>query len=95
MNGLKIGTALFSPRLRVEWRHEFEEGAAQSIRYADWLDSPTYSVTASELARDQLAVGLGAGLRLDDDWALAADISGRFDRDTEAGNMRLEVSKRF
>jgi uncharacterized protein YhjY with autotransporter beta-barrel domain len=95
MNGLKIGTAPFSPRLRVEWRHEFEEGAAQSIRYADWLDSPTYSVTASELARDQLAVGLGAGLRLDDDWALAADISGRFDRDTEAGNMRLEVSKRF
>ena len=95
LNGLKIGSALFSPRLRVEWRHAFEDPGTQGIRYADWVDSPVYTVTESDLARDQLAIGLGAGLRLDNDWAVAADISGRFDRDTEAGSMRLEVSKRF
>jgi uncharacterized protein YhjY with autotransporter beta-barrel domain len=95
MNGLKIGTALFSPRVRLEWRHEFDEAASQGIRYADWVDSPIYTVTETGLARDQLAIGLGAGLHLDDDWSVAADLSGRFDRDSEAGSMRLEISRRF
>ncbi len=95
MNGLKIGTALFSPRVRLEWRHEFDEAGSQGIRYADWVDSPIYTVTETGLARDQLAIGLGAGLYLDDDWSVAADLSGRFDRDSEAGSMRLEVSRRF
>jgi uncharacterized protein with beta-barrel porin domain len=95
MNGLKIGTALFSPRVRLEWRHEFDEAASQGIRYADWVDSPIYTVTETGLARDQLAIGVGAGLYLDDDWSVAADLSGRFDRDSEAGSMRLEVSRRF
>ncbi|RZJ27578.1 MAG: autotransporter domain-containing protein, partial [Brevundimonas sp.] len=27
-----------TPGMRVEWRKEFSEGGAQSLRYADWLD---------------------------------------------------------
>jgi uncharacterized protein YhjY with autotransporter beta-barrel domain len=62
------------PRLRVEYRHDFESGREATIAYADQFAGLTYSVTPSGTKRNFLLLGIGSdfifrsGLRLGIDY---------------------------
>ena len=53
----------WTPGLRLEWRHEFDEAGLQTIRYADWLDGPAYVIDQEGWGRSELAVGLSLVLQ--------------------------------
>jgi hypothetical protein len=69
------------PRLRAEYRRELGNDAQASLRYADLLDGPRYTVTSTGVSRNSLLLGVGSdfvfrgGLRVGVDY-LAQRASG-------------------
>lgn len=53
-----FGRAL--PRLRVEFRHDFEGDRQATIAYADEFAGPIYSVTPAGVNRNTLLIGIGS-----------------------------------
>ena len=86
---------LLSPRLRVEAHHEFEETGQQTIRYADWLAGPAYTVAEAGWAKDRLGIGLGVALAAPEDWRVDLELGGEFGADQAFGMLKLEGAVKF
>lgn len=69
-----LGWAL--PRLRLEFRHDFEDDRAATLAYADQFAGPIYSVSPAGSRRNALLVGIGSdfvfrsGLKLGIDYQI-------------------------
>ncbi|HSH06634.1 MAG TPA: autotransporter domain-containing protein [Burkholderiales bacterium] len=66
------------PRLRLEYRHDFEGARAATVRYADQFAGPTYSVTPAGLDRDALVLGIGGDFVLRRGWQLGIDYQTQY-----------------
>ena len=75
------------PRLRAEYRRELQDEARATLRYADLLDGPLYTVSSTGTSRNSLLLGVGSdfvvrgGLRLGVDYVAqrangAANVQG-------------------
>lgn len=86
---------LWSPGARLEWRHEFGEGGAQLIRYADWLDGPAYEIGHDGWDRGELTVGLSLVVRTYRGWSISAEHDARLSRNQTMNGFRLGVTRAF
>ena len=84
-----------SPKVALEYRHEYEHTGNARLRYADQTDGPFYSTPSSADARDTLALDLGAQLTLPGGWN--ASLTYGFDRANfnHAYHVNAAVSRGF
>jgi len=61
------------PRLRVEFKHDFEGNRQATIAYADQFAGPTFSVTPPAVNRNSLLVGIGSDFLFRDGLKLGVD----------------------
>ena len=61
------------PRLRAEYRHEFQSDRQGFISYADQIGGPRYGLTVLGAGRDALLVGIGSDFVMRDGWTLGLD----------------------
>ena len=92
INNTSFGTA--APRLRLEYRHEFQGSSDASVGYADLAGGPRFGIYTGSVARNGLALGFGAdfvrreGLKI----ALDYELLHSFNRDTNQ-SIRLNMTQ--
>ena len=88
---------LFTPRLRVEYTHDFEGASRASLSYAALLDGLRYGLDAEAFGRDSLGISLGFeagfenGLLLDLEYGAARAFNGY----ATAHALGLRIGSRF
>ena len=85
----------WTPGLRLEWRQEFSEGGAQTLRYADWLDGPAYAIGQEGWGRSELNLGLTLDFKGADGWSFSTGADTRLSDEQWMASMKLMISKVF
>ena len=85
----------FTPGVRLEWRHEFADGSVQSLRYADWLDGPAYTLAQTGWTRSELSVGLSLDWEDANGWSVSTGYDTRISQDAWMGSLKLMLSRVF
>ncbi|HEV2083091.1 MAG TPA: IPT/TIG domain-containing protein [Brevundimonas sp.] len=86
---------VWSPGLRFELSNEFADADAQTLRYADWLDGPSYGFVQDGWSRTQGMVGVSLGLTGEHGWSVRGEAEGRTRGDELMGQFRMLVSRKF
>ncbi len=83
-----------TPRLRLEYRHEFQGARDASVGYADLPGGPRFAFTNPVIARTQLALGLGTDFIRRDGIKLGFDyeVTHAFNKDKNQ-SLRLNFTK--
>jgi|GEM_PF-368800 len=89
------GDGRWTPGLRVEWSHEFADADAQSLRYADWLDGPGFSISQEGWVRSRLTLGLTLGWTSSSGWSWYTEYEGGFTDEEMLNGLRLKAAKAF
>ncbi len=89
-----VAVGALTPRVRIEWRHEFSDGGAQDLDYTG-LPGFGYRIDGDHWLRDAFRVELGSDLRLDNGWRLGGDIGGALGQGTTVGTARVTLGKQF
>jgi hypothetical protein len=82
------------PRGRIDWRHEFNDGGAQLLDYAD-LAGRSHSIYSEGWSRDQFQLEIGRGLQLRDGWNMGFDFGAAISSSSKLGTARMSASKKF
>lgn len=67
------GFGRVAPRLRLEYRHDFEGERLATMAYADLIGGTRYAVSTGPIARDALVFGLGSDFIFRDGLTIGAD----------------------
>ncbi|WP_428152141.1 putative Ig domain-containing protein [Brevundimonas sp.] len=86
---------VFTPSLRMEWRHEFEQPGDQALTYADWLASPRYGLGLQGWSRDSLSVDLGGHWIIDDRLNLSAGYRTTLGSNASTQGLQFRLMTRF
>ncbi|MGB7650053.1 MAG: autotransporter domain-containing protein [Gallionella sp.] len=82
-----------SPRLRSEYRHNFQGNRVSSIAYADNLNSQ-YSVSSGALVRNSIVLGLGNNFMLDNGVSIDLDYQHQHTfSQTQNDSVRVNLTK--
>ncbi|MDH2918009.1 MAG: autotransporter domain-containing protein, partial [Sideroxydans sp.] len=82
-----------SPRLRSEYRHNFQGDRVSSIAYADNLNSQ-YSVSSGALVRNAIVIGLGNNFKLDNGVSIDLDYQHQHTfSQTQNDSVRVNLTK--
>ncbi|GAB3385469.1 hypothetical protein GCM10027432_18220 [Lysobacter fragariae] len=87
---------MFSPLLRLEYQHDFEDPGSVTLSYADMLGGPVYRAEILGRDRSRFMFGIGGILQTERDWMLRAEYRGLFggdDRDEQS--ILINVEKKF
>lgn len=84
-----------TPRLRGEWRHEFQDGGIQLLDYADIAGESQYSLAATNWKRDQFSLSVGGSLMLRNAWVFDLDLELRKATGERSGALRGKITKEF
>ncbi len=84
-----------TPRLRIEWRHEFADSDPQWLDYADIPGAPLYRIDSQRWRRDRVELGLGSALDLGHHWAIDFELGIAAGQGERAGRLNIQVSKEF
>ncbi len=84
------------PRLRAEYRHEFQGNGQAFIGYADQPGGPRYALSPSGSGRDSVVFGLGSDFLMRDGLTLSLEyqLSHSFSNDSSYA-LRLRLTKEF
>ncbi|QSX80098.1 putative Ig domain-containing protein [Lysobacter solisilvae] len=92
----RTGWGLFSPLLRLEYQHDFEDPGVATLTYADLLGGPFYRTRLTELDSSRFLLGVGAILQTEHDWLFKAEYRGLFGNDDQdEHSIMLNVEKQF
>ena len=61
------------PRIRAEYRHEFQSDRLSFFSYADQIGGPRYAINTLGSGRDGLVLGIGTDFVLRDGWTFGLD----------------------
>ncbi len=88
---------VFTPKLRLEYGHDFASASSLALSYANLTGSPSYLLTNAGSARDHATITLGADMQVGPDWRLGADYGFTVDGRNGIGpqQFRLQVGARF
>lgn len=90
---------LFTPRGRIEWRHEFNRSGAQALDYADiaGVDGLGYGylIRDDHWLRNEFQIEIGTGLDVGGGWAFGIDVGGRFGAGSTLGTAKVSASTKF
>ncbi|WP_343699564.1 putative Ig domain-containing protein [Caulobacter sp.] len=90
-----VGEVWITPRVRIEYSHEFAAIDPQRLRYADWLDGASYQLVGDAWAADRVTLGVGSGVGFDNGWSLDLDLGAELARNQLSGTARVGAAKRF
>ncbi|HEV2503261.1 MAG TPA: autotransporter domain-containing protein [Mesorhizobium sp.] len=101
--GLRLGYAMptdwgvFTPKLRLEYGHDFASASSLALSYANLTGSPSYLLQTAGSARDHATITLGADMQVGQDWTLGADYGFTIDGRSGVGpqQFRLQVGAKF
>ncbi len=82
------------PRIRAEYRHEFQSDRLAFMSYADQIGGPRYALATSGSGRDALVLGIGTDFILRDGWTFGLDyqLIHSFSQDSSYA-LRLKLTK--
>ena len=84
-----------TPRLRAEWRHEFDNGSRQALDYADLTGTPAYALNPIGWTREQYQVGVGSRFGFGSGWAFDIEMDFNGADKYRQGTLRAALSKKF
>jgi uncharacterized protein YhjY with autotransporter beta-barrel domain len=87
-------TAVWQPRVRLEYQHEFENAGAFTLQYADWLTGPVYRSALDPTGRDHLVFGIGTDIRAKD-LTLSFDYKADFDSSQTVHELAAKLAWKF
>ncbi len=86
---------LLAPRLRLEYKHDFQ-GAGQAVmRYTDLVGGPLYSAKLSQYSQDSGLIGLGAALQTRAAWSIEVDYQYQFSSGSREQSILLNLNRSF
>jgi uncharacterized protein with beta-barrel porin domain len=86
---------LFAPRLRLEYKHDFQ-GAGQAVMgYTDLVGAPLYSAKLSQYSQDRGLIGLGAALQTPTAWGIRVDYQREFSSGSREQSILLNLNRSF
>ncbi|QWP75684.1 putative Ig domain-containing protein [Lysobacter sp. K5869] len=86
----------FSPQLRLEYQHDFQDASYAIMSYADMVGGPFYRARLQGLDRSRFVFGLGAVLQTERDWALRLEYRGLFGSGNDDDNsFMINVEKKY
>lgn len=85
----------WTPGVRLEWTHEFGDADAQTLRYADWLDGPGFSIGEDGWNRSRLNLGLSFGWSATNGWSWTTEYEGAFSDGEVLNGLRVKLSRLF
>jgi outer membrane autotransporter protein len=93
---IPVSYGTFSPQLRLEYQHDFQDDSSVTMSYADLLAGPFYRAEIEGLERNRFVFGLGAILHTERDLTLRFEYRGLFgsDDDTDHGIL-LNLEKKY
>jgi len=91
----EVGEVRITPRVRVEYSHEFAAVDPQRIRYADWLDGASYQLVGDAWATDRVTLGVGSGFGFENGWSLDLDFGAELAKRQASATARVGAAKRF
>jgi len=84
-----------TPRLRIEYTHDFEGSNGAGVRYADWQASPVYRLAIEGVDRNLARLELGMDLRLNTGLRLGLDFDNTLAANSESHGLRLSIESAF
>ncbi len=86
----------FSPQVRLEYQHDFQDASYAIMSYADMVGGPFYRARLQGLDRNRFVFGLGAVLQTERDWALRLEYRGLFGSGNDDDNsFMINVEKKY
>ena len=89
-----VAVGALTPRIRVEWRHEFRDGGVQALDYTG-LPGFGYRIEGDQWLRDAFRVELGGDLRVGNGWRLGTEVGGAFGQGAASAMARVIIGKQF
>ncbi|MDN5848790.1 MAG: putative Ig domain-containing protein [Nitrococcus sp.] len=90
-----VGWGRFSPQLRLEYQHDFQDQSIAAMRYAD-LAGPLYRAGIDGFDRSRFVTGIGAALYTDNDFGLRMEYRRRIGSSSvSVQSVRVTVEKWF
>lgn len=84
------------PRFRVELHRNIRNSGTSTVSYADWSDSPLYTMAGGGVEDTQATFGVGLGLRLHSGWLFNLDVdSGVANGTSQSTAIRIGGSGAF
>ena len=74
---------------------QFADAGGQVLRYADWLDGPSYAIGQEGWDRSQLNLGVSLGWRAGDGWSWSGEYQGSFSDGEALGGLRITGATAF
>ncbi|WP_168356317.1 putative Ig domain-containing protein [Lysobacter enzymogenes] len=86
----------FSPQLRLEYQHDFQDASYAIMSYADMVGGPFYRARLQGMDRNRFVFGLGAVLQTERDWALRLEYRGLFGSGNDDDNsFMINIEKKY
>lgn len=92
---IDFGHAIAKPRLKVEWRHEFQDLSPEAVDYVDVAGPATFHIGGTGWASDQVEASIGSSFLAPDHWALDLELGLRANSQQRSGGIRVELAKQF
>ena len=91
-----LSWGMFSPQLRLEFQHDFEDDGSATMGYADFPAGPLYRALVQNLDRNRTIFGLGFALQTEHDLRLRVEFRTLFDGDGQSDNgVMLNLEKKY
>ncbi|RDZ28228.1 putative Ig domain-containing protein [Lysobacter silvisoli] len=91
-----VSYGTFSPQLRLEYQHDFQDDSSVTLSYADLPGGPFYRGEIDGLKRNRFVFGLGAVLQTERDFTLRFEYRGLFGSDDDSDHgVLLNLEKKY
>ncbi len=86
-----------TPKLRLEYGHDFASGSSLALSYANITGSPSYLLKTADTARDYATITFGTDMRIGTGWTFGADYGFTVDGQDGVGpeQIQLQVAGKF
>lgn len=81
-----VGFGSITPKLRLEYQHDFESRSSVTLNYADIFAGPGFTASADGTARDRFQLGLGLDIQTMQDLSLRLEYRGLFGNRSNASH---------
>ncbi|CAM5484998.1 hypothetical protein MAUB1S_08134 [Mycolicibacterium aubagnense] len=85
-----------TPKLRLEYQHDFESSSSVVVNYADIFAGPGFTASAAGTAKDRFLLGLGLDIQTMQDLSLRLEYRGLFgNRSNASHGFAINAGARF
>lgn len=91
-----VSHGTFSPQVRFEYQHDFQDDSSVTMSYADLPGGPFYRGDIDGLKRNRFVFGLGAVLQTEREFTLRFEYRGLFGSDADSDHgVLLNLEKKY